>query len=332
MISRSNRNKLQTGKPAPVRPSARIRLGISSCLLGNAVRFDGNHKLDLYIRDTLGAVFEFVPVCPEVAIGLGVPRPPIRLVGNPAAPRAVGVHDPTLDVTTKLADHGQRIGRELDDICGYILKSKSPSCGMERVKIYGGGNPRKGRGVFAASFMAARPLVPVEEDGRLADPVLRENFIERVFAFDRWRQLVSSGLTPGKLVAFHTAHKLSLLAHGNEHYRTLGQLVARIDRRRLGPFAHDYIGRFMEALKHRATPRRHTNVLMHVAGYLKMELDRDDKAELSALIEEYRLGRLPLIVPITLLQHHFRRHPNAYIQGQTYLNPHPRELMLRNLL
>jgi len=324
--------KLNAKNLPSARPQTRIRLAISSCLLGNAVRFDGNHKLDTYIRDTLGSVFEFVPVCPEVAIGLGVPRPPIRLVGDPDRPQAVGVKDPSLDVTEKLSTYGDRVASELEDICGYILKSRSPSCGMERVKIYGGGAPRKGRGIFAAAFMARRPLVPIEEEGRLGDPVLRENFIERVFAYHRWRQLVSAGLTPGRLVAFHTAHKLTLLAHGTEHYRMLGRLIARIDRRQLHVFSQDYIGRFMEALRHRATTKRHTNVLMHIAGYLKTKLDREDKAELRGLIEDYRMGRLPLIVPLTLLKHHFRRHPDSYIEGQTYLNPHPKELMLQNLL
>jgi len=300
--------------------------------LGNAVRYDGNHKLDTYIRDTLGSVFEFVPVCPEMAIGLGVPRPPIRLVGDPHAPRAVGVDDSSLDVTTRLATYGRRMAHELDGINGYILKSRSPSCGMERVKVYGHGAPRKGRGIYAAAFMAQRPLVPVEEDGRLGDPVLRENFVERVFAYHRWQQLCVDGLTPGRLVAFHTAHKLTLLAHGAEHYRTLGRYVARIDRRNLREYAEAYVQQFMAALQRRATVKRHANVLHHIAGYLKKKLDREDKAELAALIEDYRLGRLPLIVPITLLKHHFRRHPDPYIEGQTYLNPHPKELMLRNLV
>ncbi len=326
--------KARPGKPPVGRSSARrpIRIGISSCLLGNGVRFDGNHKLDNYITGTLAEFFEFVPVCPEVAIGLGVPRSPIRLVGDPSAPRAIGTDDPALDVTDKLVAYGAHMARELDDISGYILKSRSPSCGMERVKVYrtGSGHTKSGAGVYARTFTQARPLLPVEEEGRLGDPIIRENFIERVFAYHRWQELIASNLTPAKLVAFHTDHKFALMAHGEERYRTLGRLAARAGKADLTRLSAEYVAGFMEALRHRATRRRHTNVLMHLMGYLKMRLAKDDKAELVELIESYRLGRLPLIVPVTLLKHHFRRWPDEYVARQTYLNPHPQELMLRN--
>lgn len=317
-------------------PAARydtpIRIGISSCLLGAAVRFDGNHKLDNYITATLGHYFEFVPVCPELAIGLGVPREPIRLVGAADAPRAIGVRTEGLDVTDKLAGYGRRMARELDDVSGYILKSKSPSCGMERVKVYaiGGGASKHGRGIYAAAMMAGQPLLPVEEEGRLGDPVLRENFLERVFIYHRWRQLIATGLSAARLVDFHTAHKLSVMAHGTEYYRSLGRLVAGVTRANLRSRADEYIHGLMRALAHRATPRRHANVLMHLMGYLKKQLDAADKAELLEVIHAYRREELPLIVPITLLKHHFRRHPHPYVERQVYLDPHPPELMLRN--
>jgi Uncharacterized conserved protein len=308
-----------------------IRLGISACLLGEKVRFDANHKLDTYIRDTLGQYFDFVPVCPEVAIGLGVPRPTIRLVGDPAQPRVVGVLDPSLDVTAPMEQYGRRMARELPPLAGYLLKSKSPSCGMERVKVYQDkGVPKMGRGLYARELMAGRPLLPVEEEGRLGDPVLRENFIERVFCYHRWQQLEAQGLTPARLVDFHARHKLVLMSHGAEYYRALGRLVATAGSADIKTLAQDYIHGFMAALAHPATRKRHTNVLQHLMGYLKKQLDSADKVELLEIIEAYRLGEVPLIVPITLLNHHFRRHPNDYVAQQIYLAPHPRELMLRN--
>lgn len=315
--------------PAMTRPP-RLRLGISSCLLGQKVRYDGHHKLDGFIAGTLGKYFEFVPVCPEVAIGLGVPRPPIRLVGDPAAPRAVGVADPTLDVTTQLAAYGRQQARALDDISGYIFKARSPSCGMERVQVYGtGGRVRRGRGVYAAALVERRPLLPVEEEGRLGDPVRRDNFLERVFAYRRWQALVGAGLTASRLAAFHSAHELALRAHGGQAYRELGRLVARATHRDARRVGADYIRLFMAALKRRATRTRHANVLQHALGHLKQQLNTADKAELLDLVDGYRRGTLPLAVPVTRLRHHFRRHPDPWIATQTYFYPDPREFMLR---
>jgi uncharacterized protein YbgA (DUF1722 family)/uncharacterized protein YbbK (DUF523 family) len=313
--------------------SARVRIGISSCLLGQKVRYDGGHKRDDYILSVLGEHVEYVPVCPEVAIGLGIPRPPIQLAGDPGAPRAVGVRDPAVDVTDKLYAYGRRTARKLSDISGYILKSKSPSCGMERVKVYPGPGRmpvKQGVGIFARALLETLPNLPVEEEGRLCDPVLRENFIERVFAYQRWQVLRASRMSPAKLVDFHTAHKLSLMAHGPEYYRGLGRLVAQDGTLPIGEVSDRYIEGFMAAMRHRATPKRHANVLMHLMGYLKRELDAEDKAELLEVIDRYRRGRLPLIVPITLIKHHFRRHPHEYVARQVYLDPHPQELMLRN--
>ncbi|GAB4513852.1 MAG: DUF523 and DUF1722 domain-containing protein [Sulfuricaulis sp.] len=310
---------------------AKIRLGISSCLLGQKVRFDGNHKLDSFLTGTLGKFFEWVPVCPEVAIGLGVPRPPIRLVGSLAAPRAVGVKDASIDVTEKLATYGKQQARKLDDLSGYVLKSRSPSCGMERVKVYqhAGVPAKSGRGIYADAFLSGQPWLPVEEEGRLGDPRLRENFIERVFVYRRWQECVAHGLTAARLVEFHTHHKLALMAHDVEAYRALGRLVAQAGRRNLKKSGCEYLLYLMQAFQRLATPARHANVLMHLMGYLKKHLDADDKAELLAMIYAYRRGEAPFAAPLILLKHHFRRHPDPYIADQTYLNPDPRELLLR---
>lgn len=311
----------------------RIPVGVSSCLLGQSVRFDGGHKHNSYVTQTLGQFFEFVPICPEVAIGLGTPRPPIRLVGDPLHPRAVGVRDPSLDVTEALRDYGQRMAGELGHLSGYIFKRASPSCGMERVKVYdeGGGMPNNaGRGIYAQAIMQALPLLPTEEEGRLTDPVLRENFIERVYVHHRWQRLTAEGLTPRGLVDFHTEHKYLVMTRGQRHYQALGRLVAGAGKEDIEALGGRYIRALMAALARPATRKRHSNVLMHLMGYLKKNLDRADKEELLGLIDAYRRGRVPLVVPLTLLRHHLRRSPNTYLLRQHYLSPHPEELMLRN--
>ncbi|MDH3691379.1 MAG: DUF523 and DUF1722 domain-containing protein, partial [Gammaproteobacteria bacterium] len=305
-------------------------------LLGQNVRYDGEHKRDSFITNALTHYFEFVPVCPEVSIGLGVPRPPIQLRGKLEAARVVSVKDPELDVTDKLREYGTQMAKELSDISGYIFKSKSPSCGMERVKLYpstGNGAPnKKGVGQYADAFMKANPLLPAEEEGRLHDPVLRENFLERVFTYKRWQDLTKKGISAHRLVEFHTHHKYGILAHGNKYYTELGKLVAEAGKKPITQAAEEYIAKLMATLKRRATRKGHTNVLQHLQGYLKDRLDVQDKSELSEVIDSYRLGQVPLIVPITLLKHHFRKNPDPYISKQFYLNPHPPELMLRNLI
>lgn len=310
--------------------SGKIPIGVSSCLLGAEVRYDGGHKRDAYIVGTLGRHFEFFPVCPEMAIGLGAPREPIRLVaGGDGAPRAVGVRNADMDVTERL----EAVGRETAGrLCGYIFKSKSPSCGMARVKVYGdGAMPRHdGRGVYARALMEALPLLPVEEEGRLGDPLLRENFIERMFVYRRWQELTAAGLTAAGLVDFHSRHELLAMAHSQAAYRRLGRRVAQTGTLPLAQLAAEYFADLMESLQRKATRQSHTNVLQHLMGYLKKALDAGDKAELLQCLDAYRLGRVPLIVPITLLKHHFRRHPHAYVARQYYLEPHPEELMLRN--
>jgi uncharacterized protein YbgA (DUF1722 family)/uncharacterized protein YbbK (DUF523 family) len=312
----------------------RLRLGVSACLLGAKVRFDGGHKRNRYIIDALGQHFEFVPFCPEVAIGMGTPRPSIRLVGDPQVPRAVGSRDPGLDVTDALRDYSIRTARRMDGLCGFVLKKDSPSCGMERVKVYNDkGMPHPdGQGIFARAVQEANPLLPVEEEGRLNDPTLRENFISRVFVYARWQALCEHGLSKRGLIDFHARHKLLLMAHSPAAYQELGRMLARLDNARLDALAARYIERVMQALKTRASRKRHVNVLQHLLGYLRRHVDAVNRADLVEVIDAYRRGLVPLVVPVTLLQHHFRRSPHPWVSQQVYMNPHPRELMLRNEL
>ena len=310
-----------------------IRVGISACLLGQEVRYDGGHKRDRYITDTLGEFFEWVPVCPEVELGLGTPRETLRLEGNSTAPRLVfakGREDITEGMQAWAQDRLNGLAGR--DLSGYILKSDSPSCGMERVRVYRpSGIPGKdGVGIFARALMDRFPLLPVEEEGRLHDLPLRENFIERVFCYRRWRDLVTKGLTRGKLVAFHTAHKLLLMAHSPKHHAELGRLVANARALSLRQLEAGYEALFMTTLKVKASAKKHTNVMHHILGYLKRDLDARDKAELVAVIADYHRELVPLIVPLTLLNHHLARIRVPYLRDQIYLRPHPKELMLRN--
>ncbi len=309
----------------------RIRIGISSCLLGEPVRFDGNHKHDHYLSGTLGQVFEFVPVCPEVGIGLGVPRPPIRLVGDSLHPRAVEVDDPMIEVTARLEAYAADRAHVLNDLSGYIFKSKSPSCGLAQVPVGTPGSGEKGAGVYARVFTAAQPLLPVAEEGDLADPDMREHFIVRVFAHRRWRAL-RRDLTSAHLVAFHAAHKYLLMAHAPAQVSALGRLLADVGQAGhqgdLARVAEDYGARFMHALAKIPTRGGHANALMHVMGYLK-SLPAHDRAALRTTIEAYRAGEADLLVPIMLLRQHLRRHPHAYLARQFYLYPDARERLLR---
>lgn len=310
-----------------------IRIGVSSCLLGEAVRFDGGHKRDTFLTETFGRFVECVPVCPEVESGLGTPRPSMRLVRGDGGVRLLTVKT-GIDMTDRVAGFARRRVAQLasDDLCGYVLKKDSPTCGLERVRVYDAhGVPAKsGRGLFAAALLEHFPNLPLEEEGRLSDPRLRENFIERVFGYWRLRTLFSGHWSPGALVRFHTAHKLMLMAHSPEAYRQLGRLVAFAGSMPRGEMERRYTAAVMAALAIIATPGRHTNVLQHMAGYLKDRLDRDSKAELIATIDDYSRELVPLVVPLTLLHHHVRVHDVAYLAGQLYLDPHPKELMLRN--
>jgi uncharacterized protein YbgA (DUF1722 family)/uncharacterized protein YbbK (DUF523 family) len=315
----------------------RPRVGISACLLGEEVRFDGGHKRDRFLTDVLGAHVEWVPVCPEVEMGLGTPRETLRLIrpseglgGLRMVTTRTGV-DHTEGMQRWAATRLEELRRD-DDLCGYVLKKDSPSCGMERVKTYGGGGmpERNGRGLFAEALMRRFPTLPVEEEGRLSDPRLRDNFIERVFAFRRVKDLFRTGWTTGQLVRFHTTHKMALLAHSTVKYNELGRLVAEGGKGPKKELREAYERLFMQALSIMATPRRHANVLLHMAGHLKQLVDAESRRELVQSIDDYRTGLVPLIVPLTLLKHHVRAHRIEYLAGQTYLEPHPRELMLRN--
>ena len=311
----------------------KIKLGISTCLLGENVRYDGGHKLDRFLRDTLGRYVDYVPVCPEAECGMSIPREAMRLEGNPDAPRLV-TRSTRIDKTETMVSWAKkRIARlASEDLCGFIFKSDSPSSGMEKVKVYDEkGMPAKtGVGIFARMFMDAFPLLPVEEEGRLHDPQLRENFIERIFALRRWREVRGAGSPRGALVDFHTRHKLLLLSHSTKLYREMGKLVAEQKRHSLQDLWSKYEALLMEALKLKTSPKKHVNVLMHMMGYFREKLSADEKRELLELFERYAQGHLPLIVPLTLIGHYVRKYDEPYLKEQVYLNPHPLELQLRN--
>jgi len=313
-----------------------VRIGISSCLLGEEVRYDGGHKRDPYLVHTLAPLVEWVPVCPEVELGLGTPREAIRLVRDPRHPgriRLIGTASGT-DLTRSMERYARRRVRELakDDLSGYILKRDSPSCGMERVRVWRsqGGAERSGRGLFAAELIRQFPNLPVEEEGRLHDPRLRENFIDRVFVYRRLRALLSGRWTVGNLLRFHTAHKLLLMAHSPQRYRDLGRLVAEARQIPRAELARRYEDELMAAMARPATTARHTNVLQHAMGHFKTRIDPASREELITLIEDYRRGLVPLVVPLTLIRHHARHVDVPYLLGQRYLDPELKELMLRN--
>ena len=310
-----------------------IRIGISACLLGQEVCYDGGHKRDSFLTDVLGRFVEFVPVCPEVEAGFGTPREAMRLQGAGSELLLVTVKTHR-DVTTPMEQLVRRRvpALESENLSGYILKKNSPSCGLERVKVYTpkGSASATGRGLFAAALIKRYPQLPVEEEGRLSDPILRENFIERVFSYQRLRTLFGGRWSVASLVGFHTAHKLILMSHAPEGYRRLGRLVAEAKATPRSELRQRYLAEFMSTMTVIATRRKHTNVLQHMAGYFKDRLDGESKKELQETIEDYRQGIIPLIVPITLLRSHVRVHGVEYLAGQQYLQPHPKELMLRN--
>ncbi len=315
-------------------PDNEIRLGISSCLLGEEVRFDGGHKHDRYLTGVLGQWVRWVPVCPEVDIGLPIPRPSIRLENHDGSVRLVNPRSGE-DLTDRMRTYSERKVSDLQELNldGYVLKRASPSCGMERLKVYpphGGSPDRDGVGIYAQVLMRRWPGLPIEEEGRLNDPVLRENFIERVFCRHRWRNLVTGGLSRARLVEFHTAHKLLLRSHNEAGYQRLGRIVAAAGSMPDATLYERYEAELHATLATRTTTKRHVNVLYHILGYLKKVLDPAEKQEVIGLIEDYRTGLLPLIVPVTLLRHHVHRHSVSYMLGQLYLEPHPKELMLRN--
>ncbi|BCS54635.1 DUF523 and DUF1722 domain-containing protein [Geobacter sp. SVR] len=309
-----------------------IAIGVSSCLLGEKVRYNGEHKLDRYITETLGRFFSLVPVCPEVGCGLPIPREPMRLEGDPSAPRLMTIST-RIDLTDRMTAFCETKLKELEqaDLCGFIFKEGSPSSGLRRVGVY---REQKriahGSGLFAAAFVRHFPLLPVEEEGRLSDPAVRENFIERVFCCRRWKNFLRQGCDRGGLVEFHADHKLLQMAHSPQLCREMGALVGQPGELEHGELFRRYETLLMRAMALPATVGKHTNVLMHIMGYFKRQLADREKAELLVAIEQYHQLTVPLIVPLTLLKHYAHTCGQQYLQRQVYLNPHPTELMLRN--
>ena len=310
----------------------RPRVGISACLLGRAVRYDGGHKRNQFLNDTLSEHFEWVPVCPEVEMGLGTPREAIRLVQIEGETRLRGTRSGE-DHTHLMSSYVEQRIPELQSqsLRGFVLKKDSPSCGMERVKIYTNNMAtRSGRGMFAEALLKAFPNLPVEEEGRLCDARLRENWVERVFAYDDLCRLWASDWTIGDLITFHSRYKFSLLAHSQHGYRELGRLVAEAKGTSRTQLRELYESKFMSALSHITTRRTNSNALQHISGFFKRHLDGTSRAELAAHIEDYRAGFVPLTVPLTLIRHFVRSLNVRYLAEQTFLNPHPKQLALRN--
>ena len=313
--------------------STRIRLGVSRCLMGDRVRYDGQHKRDAFLTDTLGPYVDYVPVCPEVEIGLPIPRESMRLVGDPSAPRLV-TRQTGIDYTDRMLAWARQRVRDLEEenLCGFVFKARSPSSGMERVKVYGDKGMATGRapGLFARAFIEHFPLLPVEDEARLIDPGLRENFIERIFTLHRYREVRASDRSVSGLMGFHASHKLLVLSHSERHMREMGRLLANATRSGADRTAADYERLLLEALLLRSTVSKNINALQHMLGYFRDLLSADEKRELIEIVEEYRKELVPLIVPVTLMKHYVRKYSVAYLLGQVYLNPHPLELKLRN--
>ena len=310
-----------------------ITIGVSACLLGEKVRYDGGHKHDRYVSDTLGQFFSFLAVCPEVGCGMSIPREAMRLEGDPANPRLM-TRTSRIDKTEQMREFCQQKVRELEqaDLRGFIFKKDSPSSGLLRVKIYGPeGMPKKiGRGFFAEAFVQHFPILPVEEAERLNDAAIRENFIERVFSYHRWKNFLDEHPDLGGLVEFHSRHKLLMMAHSPQIYREIGVLVAHGKELKQAQLFRRYEELLMKGLALQATTKKNTNVLMHIMGYFKKELDHSEKEELLETINRYHNHLVPLVVPLTLLKHYVTKYDQSYLKQQVYLSPHPAELMLRN--
>ncbi len=312
----------------------KIWIGISSCLLGEKVRWNGDHKQNWYAKEILGRFFDYVPVCPEVEVGMGVPRETVHLKGSKDSPRMVGTKTGT-DWTQKMIRFSASKVRELSshDLSGFIFKKGSPSCGLSRISVYSESGDKvntMGQGLFAATFTNTFPLVPVEEEGRLNDFKIRENFIVRVFSYHRLQQLFKEGYSRGSLVNFHTRQKFLLLAHSRKHYDFLGKLVAEAKKYRPAEMKTRYSETFMEGLTFKTTAKKNTDVLQHMLGFLKKKLTKEEKQDILSTLEDYRKELVPLIVPLTLVRHYVKKYDITYLLDQAYLNPHPKELMLRN--
>lgn len=313
----------------------KIPIAISSCLVGNKVRYDGGHKRSKYCLDTLSDWFEYQPICPEMGAGMPTPRPPIHLVESQQEIKVLQVDDHSIDYTEDIKQFAHKALSNVRNISGYIVIRNSPSCGMERVKVYHeNGNPSniKSQGVFIGELMKLRPELPVEEEGRLQDPRLRENFITRVFAYNDWQNTVLNDLSIKSLIDFHSKYKYLIMAHSYQAYRELGRLVANDGAKSLATIVSEYESLLMKSLKKIAKMKSHINTLYHIFGYLKRDLTAEAKKEVIQVIERYREGSHTLIVPITILNHYINQFGSDYIKNQAYLNPHPIELGLRNYI
>ena len=313
----------------------KITLGISSCLLGENVRYDGGHKLDHFLRDTLGQYVTYVPVCPEVEAGFGIPREAMRLVGDPENPRLV-TSKTSIDHTEKMTRWAKSRVPELEreNLCGFIFKKDSPSSGLVKVKVYDDKNmpQKKGRGIFARHFVEHFPLTPVEDEGRLHDPRLRENFVEQIFTLKRWRDAIAERPKVGNVVDFHSKNKLLIMSHSPKHASSMGKIVAMGKQLGAEHLYKQYGDLLIDAMRLKGTTAKHINVLQHIMGYFKNQLSPDEKQELLEIFSSFRNGNIPLIVPMTIINHYARKYEQPYLAAQTYLNPHPVELKLRTYI
>lgn len=310
-----------------------IKIGISSCLLGNNVRYDGGHSHDRFLTGTLGRFIQYVPVCPEVECGMTIPREAMRLVGDPDQPdlvtRKTGINK-THQMLDWIKIRLETLKKE--NLCGFIFKSKSPSSGLYRVKVYqaDGSVKHTGSGLFARAFTNRFPRIPVEEDGRLNDPDIRAQFIESIFTLKRWRELLAENKTLGGLVEFHTRNKYLILSHSHDHYKNMGKKVALGKQQALNQLFDEYEVLLLKALSIKTTLKKNINVLQHMLGFFKKDLTGFEKQEMISIIDQYGSGHVPLIVPVTLIRHYVMKYDQPWLKVQTYLNPHPLELKLRN--
>jgi len=310
-----------------------ITIGVSKCLIGEKVRYDGNHARNSFVADTLNKWVEFTPVCPEADLGMGIPRPTIRLEKQKNDIKLI-CPSTNKDYSKQMNNYGLKKVKEFkkNELDGYIFKRSSPSCGINKLKVFrdDGSIERTGIGFFAKNILEQFPNLPIEDEGRLSDPQLRENFIERIFCHNRWRNLKNKGLTIKRLVEFHTVHKLLLRAHNETAYRRLGKIVGSAKTISNKELFKSYEDEFYKALLKKTTKKNHANVLYHALGYLKKQLNLDEKQRLIDVIEEYRTGILPLIVPLSLFNYQIMLHDIKYLKSQLYFNPHPKELNLKN--
>lgn len=310
----------------------KIPVGVSACVIGQKVRFDGGHKRASFIENTLSEIFELQAICPEVGSGMSIPRPIIRQVQTTEGIRILGSKDSNLDVTDKLQSYADSLIPSITQLCGYLVCAKSPTCGMERVKVYnpeGTGCTKSGTGIFTGKLMSEMPWLPVEEDGRLCNTLICENFISRVYALHDLYQNVKTPFTAKQFIDFHSRYKLMLMASSPQAYRELGQLLADIKEQDLDKLFIEYRQLFMDGLKMISSRKLHTNTLMHIQGYFKKKLNSDERQAFAELIHDYRKGEVPLMSPLTLIQHYLQKYPDEYLKQQAYLNPHPQHLKLR---